>query len=658
MRFPWWIVIFSGLLFFVLSAAGGTDEGCSAKSKFLARPNIPSSAGAQGIDVTYYGIHLRVDHVTSLISGDVRIEALVLADSLASVTLDLAASMTLDSVRQGSSLLQVARFPSTFMIQLPRKYTRGEHIVVDIGYHGTPLASGFGSFVFSSTFGGAWVWSLSQPYGAKDWWPCKDHPLDKADSVDISVTCATGLKVGSNGRLLGVRDNNDGTSTHIWAERYPIATYLVSVAIAPYVEFSNWYRYAPGDSLEILNYILPHHLQQAQATLPKTVDMLEIFSRLYGPYPFLKEKYGHSEFGRGGAMEHQTMTSTTTFDEDVIAHELAHQWFGNMITCRTWEDLWLNEGFATYSESLYREARYGIAQYQALIRYRMSDALAAQGSLFVRDTASVPNLFARNRVYSKGASVLHMLRHVMGDSLFFRALRAYADDPRFQYGTASTADFQQVCESVYEKSLAFFFAQWVYGEKYPRYTLRWTAFADGSSFRIEMDLEQKTGTTNPAVFVMPVDIRFSAAGKDTTVVVWNSRNSEQFEVRLPFRPERAEVDPEQWILREVIDPAPELPVTPLLAQNYPNPFNNGTSIRIVIPRRDHITLTVHNILGQLITTLHSGVAEPGIHEYQWGPGYSGGSPERTPDRQVATGVYYYRLAANGAILTRTMLYIR
>jgi aminopeptidase N len=658
MMLPQHLLLTACLLTMLPAIAPATDDGCSGKGRFASRTTATASAGDHRIDITYYRLTLRVDYQSSLIKGGVQIAATALADSLASVALDLSASMTIDSVLQQGVRLPVTRFPSSFDVQLARTYNKGERVVIEVFYHGTPSATGFGSFVFATLTEGPWIWSLSQPYGARDWWPCKDHPSDKADSVDVLVTCANGLKVGSNGRLLSVQNNGDETSTHTWAERYPIATYLVSVAIGPFASFSNWYTYAPGDSMEVLNYVLPQHLAEAQLNLPRTVDMLNVFSRLYGPYPFLTEKYGHSEFGSGGAMEHQTMTSTTTFNEDVIAHELAHQWFGDLITCQTWQDLWLNEGFATYSESLYREAQYGADQYRALIRYRLGDALAAQGSLFVLDTSTVSGLFARTRVYSKGASVLHMLRHVMGDTLFFRALRTYAGDPRFRYGTARTADFQQVCESVYGQSLAWFFTQWVYGERYPRYTLRWTASQDGPPYTIDAHLDQETGTTTPSVFVMPVDLRFSTASRDTTITVWNSLNSESFTLTLPFRPERVEVDPEQWILREVTEPNPGLANTLILEPNYPNPFNLGTTMRVYTPRRDHLTLTIHNILGQLIATVFDGVAEPGMHEYQWSPGAEAWIPEATRDRKVATGVYFCRLMTNETVLARSMVYMR
>ena len=446
--------------------------GCAAKHLHIS-PLHPASVADASVNALYYRLDLRLDIPSSTLTGVVILRARVVADSTTYLLLDLSPSMTLDSARFNGRRLTAVRYPQSISIELPRTFYVARNLTVEIAYHGTPLATGFGSFQFSSHETGPWIWSLSQPYGARDWWPCRDHPLDKADSVDILITCPTGLRVGSNGKLMAVVDNGDGSSTHIWSERYPIATYLVSIAVSNYAVFSDWFVYSPTDSMEILNYVLPAHLTAALEELPKTVTMLRVFSTLYGPYPFLKEKYGHSEFNRGGAMEHQTMTSTTTFAEDVISHELAHQWFGDLITCATWQDLWLNEGFATYSESLYREARYGQSEYWRLIGERMISAKSAKGPLFKTDTSTVSELFAVTGVYAKGASVLHMLRHVVGDSMFFRILRTYAADTRFRYGTASTADFQGVCEAVAGKSLGYFFDEWIYGESYPRYTLRW-----------------------------------------------------------------------------------------------------------------------------------------------------------------------------------------
>jgi aminopeptidase N len=634
-----------------VSTSAEDETGCSAKSRFLATTAPAASAGNGNLDVLYYRLDIRVSVYSASLAGSVLVRARTRTGGINTMSLDLAAAMTVDSVRSGSARLPITRFPSSFTIGLQRSYNEGETVETEIFYHGSPAPSGFGSFLFGAHSGGPWIWSLSEPYGARDWWPCKDHPLDKADSADIRITVPAPLKVGSNGLLRGVRQNPDGTITYDWAVRYPIATYLISVAIADFAVFSNWYRHSPTDSMQILNYVLPEHLPTAQQQLPRTVDMLRVFSGLYGPYPFLKEKYGHCEFGTGGAMEHQTMTSTTTFAEDVIAHELAHQWFGDMITCATWQDLWLNEGFATYSESLYREAQYGTSEYRRLIRARMTSALGASGTLFVQDTSTVGNLFASNRVYAKGASVLHMLRHVVGDSVFFRALRNYAADTRLQYGTASTSDFQSACEIAAGRSLAWFFSQWVYGEKFPRYEPHWTAVPEDTRFRIRLTMHQETRTSNPVFFTMPVDIRLSAGLRDTSFVLFHETNDQEFSFTTAFHPDRLEVDPDQWILREIVDPDPGLPSVAQLEPNYPNPFNAGTTIIFRLPQRSGTTLTVHNTIGQTVAILVQEVREAGSHTVQW----SGTDDRGLP---LASGLYYARLSTGSSTVTRPLIHLK
>jgi aminopeptidase N len=617
----------------------------------LALAQSPQQIRGSDIDALYYRLGLTLHVSTASLTGQVTVRARVVADSTHAMLLDLSGSMVLDSVRTGDQRLNVTRYLQSFEVQLPRFFHSGEIITVEVFYHGWPVASGFGSFAFTTVSGQPWVWSLSQPYGARDWWPCRDHPLDKADSVDIAVTCPSGLRVGSNGKLVSVTNNGDGTSTHTWSERYPIATYLVSIAVSNYAAFSNWYVYSPTDSMEVLNYVLPEHLARAQQQLPKTVEMLGSFSTLFGPYPFLKEKYGHSEFGRGGAMEHQTMTSTTTFEEDVVSHELAHQWFGDLITCATWQDLWLNEGFATYSESLWREARYGKAEYWQLITERMNSAKNARGTLFKTDTSSVADLFAVTGVYAKGASVLHMLRHVVGDSTFFRILKAYVADERFRYGSATTAGFRSVCESTAGRDLGWFFSEWVYGESYPRYTLRWAAAEAHDSIRVTASISQTELTSLPSVFQMPVDLRFSANGLDTTIVVFNSRAEETFEFVLPFIPNQAEIDPDGWILRDVLPANPLLPEMAQLDRNYPNPFNAGTTITMRLPGRTYAAIRIYDILGRRIATLSAGVEEPGTHTVRWEGKDDAGSP-------AASGVYIARLETNAHTVARKLLLLR
>lgn len=501
------------------------------------------------IDVKYYRLDVTITTTPQYLKGSVLMNAVSNQNNLSTISIDLMNQLHVDSVKVGSTTVSAVQSPSYFTVTLDRVYNQGELISVQIFYQGIPGSSGFGSFEYSTHSSVPWVWSLSEPYGAKDWWPCNDDPADKADSVDMFVTCDSTYKVGSNGKLISVNNNGNGTHTVHWHESYPISTYLVSVAITNYAEFSNWFKYTPTDSMQVLNYVLPEHLASAQSQLPKVVDELNIYSNLFGLYPFITEKYGHSEFGWGGGMEHETMTSLGGFNDWLTAHELAHQWFGDMITTRTWPNIWLNEGFATYCEHLYEEAEYGNASYWSGINSNMSDAKNATQSVYVLDTSNVGLVFDWNSVYAKGSVVLHMLRHVLGDSTFFHAMYNYAHDPRYRFGNATTADFQGVCETTSGKSLSYFFNEWVYGQSFPQYSTGWTVDSTGSGYLITIAVNQSTQTSNPSYFTMPIDFDFSASGWDTTITLFNNAQTQLFTVIVPHKPTSVQLDPSGWILK-------------------------------------------------------------------------------------------------------------
>jgi aminopeptidase N len=331
------------------------------------------------------------------------------------------------------------------------------------------------------------IWTLSQPYGAPAWWPCKDIPDDKADSVFLNITVSNNLVVASNGLLMGITPQSGSRHTYHWEHHYPISTYLVSLAITDYAEFSNWYVSASGDSMELTYYVYPEQLAEAQEDFSVTPDMVAAFAVLFGEYPFINEKYGMASFPWGGAMEHQTMTSygagliTGTHQFDWLnAHELAHMWFGDCITMKYWSHIWMNEGFASYAEALWAESRGGWPAYH---NYLLSqDPGFFQGSLWVEDSLNVGALFS-GTVYDKGSWTLHMLRGVLGDAVFFDALHTYATDPDFYYGNARTEDFQAVCEAVSGTNLDWFFQEWVYRAGRPNYIYSWEASGGGASYR-------------------------------------------------------------------------------------------------------------------------------------------------------------------------------
>ncbi len=543
-------------------------------------------------DVSYYKIDFTLTTSPEYLSGMVRMEAVSTVSNLTAITLDLMNSMNVDSVNVGGVPAVFVQNPATVDITLDRSYTVGELVTVGVFYQGVPGSSGFGSFEFSSHSGTPWIWSLSEPYGAKDWWPCKDHPSDKADSVDILVTCNSAYKVGANGKLQSVTNNGDGTVTYSWKETHPISTYLVFIAVTNYAEFSNWFKYSPTDSMEVLNYVLPEHLASAQAGLPRAVDGLEIFSDLFGLYPFINEKYGHSEFGWGGGMEHQTMTSLGGFSEGLVIHELAHQWFGDMITCRTWPDLWLNEGFATYCEALYNEVKYGTGSYWSTINSEISSAKNATGTLYLQDTSGVGSMFNYSRVYAKGAVVLHMLRHVIGDSLFFQALYNYSNDPRFKYGTAITADLQEVCETTSGMDLDYYFNEWVYGESYPRYEYSWLTEPDGDRYSVSVTIGQSTPTSNPPFFTMPVDLKVTGIAWDTTVTVFNNAIQQTFTFSVAQNPNGVQLDPEGWIMKGIV--SGNISIQPITKY-----FGD---VVIGIGKKDSVTVTNYGAASITVTT--------------------------------------------------------
>lgn len=608
-------------------------------------------------DVLYYRLHLIMDTDLQTITGGVTMRARAIADSLGDVRLDLAVSLQVDSVMSGQSHLLYAQTHGELRISLDRAVLAGEVFEITTFYRGTPGGSGFGSFVFSSHNGIPWVWSLSEPYGARDWWPCKDHPSDKADSVDVLITCDSSFKAASNGLLMSVTNHGDGTGTYHWKERYPIATYLVSITVTNFAEFTDWFHHTPGDSMRILNYVLPEHYAEAVEDLSVTADMLRVFSELFGLYPFHLEKYGHAEFGWGGAMEHQTMTSITfPFRESTIAHELAHQWFGDLITMRTWPDIWLNEGFASYAEALWAESKNGFTAYAEIIRNAMNLAETADGTLYVQDTTRVEELFDLRRSYKKGSLVLHMLRHVLGDSVFFMALRQYVHDSTVRFATASTGDFRRVCEQTSGRDLGYFFEQWVFGEKYPRYTYSWNSVATDSGYILKLWISQTTGTSNPLFFKMPIDFKCTAFPWDTTFVLFNDQQDQQFEIpHLSHRPVHVQLDPDEWILKTAtaVD-SQGRPLNPYrlgLYPNFPNPFNGRTVIPYELPQESDVVLEIYNVLGERVRTLLTTRLWRGPHQITW----DGKDPHGRP---VASGMYICRLTAGGASTARKILLIK
>jgi len=501
------------------------------------------TANQEDYDVKFYDIEITVDPSTETVSGAVTLRAKVL-QALNVVDLDLANTLTVSQVVGPAGIHPFTHANDILSVTLDRTYTLGEQFEFTVDYSGPPDPS-YGAFGFDSHEGQPMIWSLSEPFGARSWWPCKDVPSDKADSVDICITVPNGLIVASNGTLRDIDYGKAETAYH-WHEGYPIATYLVSVAIHPYTVFSHWYHYAPDDSMEVRYFVFPDHYDDVQATYAKTVPMITLYSTLFGQYPFLEEKYGHAEFLWGGGMEHQTITSLGSWSEYLIVHELAHMWWGDMVTCDDFHHIWMNEGFATYSEALWSEFTYGTSYYH-------QDMMAAKyfgsGTIYVPETTDWNRIFHTGLSYNKGSWVLHMLRHVVGDSTFFEILQTYYADSRYQYGTVTTEQFRDLCEDVSGMDLDFFFHEWIYEEYYPSYSYNWTVAPNGGLYDVNVTINQ---LQSHYLFEMPIDVRITTASDDTTTfVAWDSLATQSFTFSVTDPPTTVLLDPDEWILRTV-----------------------------------------------------------------------------------------------------------
>jgi len=651
--------LFALLLTLPLQAQDASHLCAESKINYFTNLNKLSAVqypGDENIDVTYYKLDVAIDYDSRNINGDITIKAKSLVDGLTKINFDLQNSLTVKVIKLNGQRATFSHENNLIDITLMSPVNVGEEFTVVINYDGTPGSSGFGSFEFSSHGGHPAIWTLSEPYGASDWWPCKDTPADKPDSADIWITVDKSMIPVSNGTLEEIVDNGT-THTYKWHSKYPIAQYLISLAITNYELYVN--KFVQGsDTMDVTHYNYPENLTTTRkGQLDKTVDMLEVFSELYGPYPFFEEKYGHAEFGWSGGMEHQTCTSMGYFGSSIVAHELAHQWFGDKITCKDWHHIWLNEGFATYSESAYIESIYGFSGYSNQMASEMSSAKNAYGSIWVQDISSVGQIFNGNRSYAKGAVVLHMLRGIVGTSTFYDIMKTYAADTSLAYGVAVTEDFQRVAEEVSGMDLNYFFSEWIYGENYPKYTFGWnyTDAGDGT-YDVIVRVKQSTNS-NPKFFTMTMELSFKTLGGNETFKIFNSAQEETFNLKLNSLPVSINIDPNNWILKHIfaitkVENEDAIIYNFSLDQNYPNPFNPSTTIKYSIPNsanasygetQQNVTLTVYDILGKEVALLVNKHQKPGNYEVTFNAS------------QLSSGIYFYKLQAGSFVETKKML---
>ncbi len=553
-----------------------------AKAAFLERAraagveplrDLPVDETADDTDVRHYRLDLEIDHTLARLAGRNTITVRARRDGVDRMVLRLAREFSAAVAVDGRSVSPLRRDAQTLEVPLGRSYGAGEEFTVTVDYSGAPAGGGMGSIVFTTHAARPIVSTLSEPWYAYTWWPVKEDNRDKA-TADLLFTVPASWSVASNGVLLGSEEVSGGRRRFHWRTAYPTSPYLFCFSATPYTTFSSSVSVA-GTVMPAQFFIYPEHDTPAnRAAWLRSVDMLGVFGALFGPYPFHEEKYGIYEFPFGGGMEHQTMTGQGGFSEGLTAHELSHQWWGNMVTCATWHDIWLNEGFATYSEALWYEFRTGTsdpgARAAAMSGLRPT---RVDGSVYCPDTASVNRIFSWNFSYAKGAWVVHMLRGILGEDGFFALLRAYRQ--RFLYDTATTEEFQALAEAVAGRDLDWFFQPWVYGIGAPAYRYGWRDLAmDGREY-VEISLQQAQSASY-ATFTMPVEVAVSVPGGVERRRVWNSARMQHYLLPLPGRASGVAIDPDEWILTVGSAPVPFAEGPPKVVAVHPAPGGRAT----------------------------------------------------------------------------------
>ncbi len=524
----------------------------------MAKIQYPGDAN---IDVNYYKLDLDITYSPNYLKGKVTIKAKAKQAALNIAIIDLQNTLTVDSIFVNNTKTTFTHLAAKININLLKNYSLNEEFELLIFYQGLPGSSGFGSFKYSTHGPNSEpaIWSLSEPFGSSDWFPCKDNPADKADSSDVWITAPKEFVSVSNG-VLEDKIENANNNTYKWKSRYPISNYLISIALSNYQIYNNSFNYGASTPMPVTHFVYPEVFTDANKLLmDDTVFMLTVFTDKFGPYPFLKEKYGHAMFGWGGGMEHQTCTSLTSFSSSLVAHELTHQWFGDKITCADWSNIWLNEGFATYGAILYFEAKEGASSYDLRISNIMPSAKTAKGSIWVQNPSSTSEIFNGARSYNKGGIVLHMLRKIVGDNVFFNILKDYTTSTS-AYGNATTEDFQKSAEKISGINLDYFFKEWIYGENYPKYQFGWAVVNNQNgrinspnlSYILKTKITQNINTPSPSFFTMPVSLKVTFEDNSSQIVTaFNNAQDQNFDFTFAKKPISVDFDPANGILKDL-----------------------------------------------------------------------------------------------------------
>ena len=579
---------------------------------------------------------------------------------LDSVSLDVGLQyLTIDSVYSAGKSLEYKAASGTLTVDLGKPYQSMDTATISVYYHvdnpglsgytqqrgfyfyygGEPLANGY---VVPQTV----AYTMSEPTDARYWMPCYDDPSDKA-LEQVTVRVPSAYTAASNGKLLSITDNGDGSRTFHWRENFPVATYLMCVTASVFSVVQTDYVRAPGDTIPVQYYVYPEDsaaaVSNSQCNIDTLVSMLKFYSSIYGEYPFEKYAMAAIEPFQYGGMEHTTLTTINRnyeFFRRFVAHEMAHHWWGDNVSPGTWKDIWLNEGFAVYSEAMQLE-HLDTASFKAEMDFYKTSYFSEYARTKYAIYAPPPGLIFGLAEYYKAAWVLHMLKNMVGDSTFFSILHTYFAD--FRFGNAVTSDFINVADQIVGHDINWFFDEWIYDEGYPTYSYSYQTSQNSITFFL---MQEQGGTP---IYKMPLDIGVYSAGQEKIFSFVDSLRLQTVRFSFSSPIDSVILDPDDKVLKQVTPWAdstlPNLS-SPATIAFFPNPFNGSAQIQYSIGQDSHVTIDAYDAIGRRVSSFDEGFQQAGAYIVSFhGEG-------------LASGVYIFRIHTNFADKTTKVLLLK